>query len=331
MGKLSGYKEPEVQPQPGEQPQPGKETQPKEPSIVIKKGEEPKGLLGMEAAIASANYLMRDLVTDDGVPEGSRVWVDIGSETNKHKSGTKFKNEHKDVKVGVDNEIGNELTTRLEFGYSKGKGKYNFGSKGDLEAYYIQGKVAQKVSKDGTVMLSMTLGRVENDYKVASANNHVLSGKYKNIAYGVGARYGHKVEFDGSYVEPFAQMNLTHMPSKSSNATSTSGNKIKIDTKSSNSVLGKVGVKVGKTMDAASIYGKVTVNHEFNGDVENSYSLGANRETRKTKGQETWSDAMIGGAYNIAPGVKVSLEVSKGVAGDYQKNWKAETKVTYTF
>ncbi|MCQ5210487.1 autotransporter outer membrane beta-barrel domain-containing protein [Megasphaera massiliensis] len=135
---------------------------------------------------------------------------------------------------------------------------------------------------------------------------------------------------DGWYFEPQAQLQYTHMNSKSY----TSSDGINHDLDSVNSFIGRLGFRLGQKMnDKTSWYVKGDILHEFSGDggIMLTSANGLERIDYNRDGKDTWYDLGAGLTAELSPASSVWFEFERKFSGSYSNNWEFNGGISWKF
>ena len=135
---------------------------------------------------------------------------------------------------------------------------------------------------------------------------------------------------DGWYFEPQAQLQYTHMNSKSY----TSSDGINHDLDSVNSFIGRLGFRLGQRInDKASWYVKGDILHEFSGDggIMLTSSNGLERIDYNRDGKDTWYDLGAGLTAELSPASSLWFEFERKFSGTYSNDWEFNGGISWKF
>ena len=135
---------------------------------------------------------------------------------------------------------------------------------------------------------------------------------------------------DGWYFEPQAQLQYTHMNSKSY----TSSDGINHDLDSVNSFIGRLGFRLGQRInDKTSWYVKGDILHEFSGDggIQLTSANGLERIDYNRDGKDTWYDLGAGLTAELSPASSVWFEFERKFSGTYSNNWELNGGISWKF
>ena len=135
---------------------------------------------------------------------------------------------------------------------------------------------------------------------------------------------------DGWYFEPQAQLQYTHMNSKSY----TSSDGIHHDLDSVNSFIGRLGFRLGQKLnDKASWYVKGDILHEFSGDggIMLTSANGLERIDYNRDGKDTWYDLGAGLTAELSPASSLWFEFERKFSGTYSNDWEFNGGISWKF
>ena len=135
---------------------------------------------------------------------------------------------------------------------------------------------------------------------------------------------------DGWYFEPQAQLQYTHMNSKSY----TSSDGIHHDLDSVNSFIGRLGFRLGQRInDKTSWYVKGDILHEFSGDggIMLTSANGLERIDYNRDGKDTWYDLGAGLTAELSPASSLWFEFERKFSGTYSNDWEFNGGISWKF
>ena len=135
---------------------------------------------------------------------------------------------------------------------------------------------------------------------------------------------------DGWYFEPQAQLQYTHMNSKSY----TSSDGIHHDLDSVNSFIGRLGFRLGQRInDKTSWYVKGDILHEFSGDggIQLTSANGLERIDYNRDGKDTWYDLGAGLTAELSPVSSLWFEFERKFSGTYSNDWELNGGISWKF
>ncbi len=135
---------------------------------------------------------------------------------------------------------------------------------------------------------------------------------------------------DGWYFEPQAQLQYTHMNSKSY----TSSDGINHDLDSVNSFIGRLGFRLGQKLnEKTSWYVKGDILHEFSGDggIMLTSANGLERIDYNRDGKDTWYDLGAGLTAELSPSSSLWFEFERKFSGTYSNDLEFNGGISWKF
>ncbi len=238
------------------------------------------------------------------------------------------------VQTGYDTELNSGWIVGGMFQYVKGNPEGALIT-GDVKNYAV-GAYATKVNDDNSYMdIIGKLGRISNDFTVDNGQGIRVGGDYKANAGLISMEYGKRFMQDsGFYVEPQGEFTYSRVAGKTFDATSTFANNtvLHVDQGNYNSLVGRLGLAVGYANEKSSAYAKLSVSHEFSGDMNTTYRAD-NQPTKSTHfdGKDTWTTFQLGGTYNVSEDMYVYGNALTTFGGDYKEKYKLNLGVRFKF
>ncbi len=318
---------------------PDKPVNPDKPGDIEYGDYESYMMQGARTAMTDAMLSWRDVAADsfvrtselrNGSEEGAWIRV-FGGETKYEGRKTDVSGNYYAVQTGFDKEFGNGWNAGLMFDYKDGESDYLLSGEGDYKTYTV-GVYGTKDFNDGSYLdLSAKFGQVKNNYTVYNEIGQKLEGEYKAPGYAVSAQYGKRIANGNRYFEPQVQLTWAHVNGDSYDAHSGAA-VLNINQDAFDSFVGRVGVETGRTSDRGALYARLSLNHEFSGDVNGTYNAkdgGLKNTSFDVAG--TWTDFTLGGNYNLSRCSNFYADVTKSLAGDYKQDWKVNAGFSFTF
>ena len=231
------------------------------------------------------------------------------------------------IQGGYDAKTGSGWTVGGQVSYLRGHDDYVFNGSGKEKAFAVGAYGLKDLGRDQYIQLESQVGRVTNTFTARNEIGESLSGETKANAYTIGARYGKTVKLqNGVYIEPQAQLSYTHFGGDSFNAGT-----MHVDQAGVSSTAGGLGLEIGKTFGAGSIYTRLGVNHAFSGSVKTTYTSGSTVKSTEQDLKGTWTDLAFGGRYGINANNSLYADISTGLSGDYKAGWSVNAGFTHKF
>lgn len=274
--------------------------------------------------------MYRTRVLQQGTEPG--IWAQIGAGRYEFShTGVSTESDYTRFRGGFDKKFGTVIVGG-EIDYLRGSddftgtGASRAGS--GKERAFAGGLYATKdLGNNAYVHVATKAGRVSNDFTVYNEIGSALHGKTSSNAYSISARVGKQVKFDnGLYVEPQAQLSYMRLGGDDFNAGS-----MHVSQSAVNSTAGKLGVELGKTFGAGSMYTRFGVGHAFTGTVKTTYSSGNAMKSTETDVKGTWTELAFGGRYRIGENNSLFADISTGLSGDYKQKWGVNAGFNHKF
>ena len=256
------------------------------------------------------------------------IWAHIGGGQYSYDAqGIDTDTTYTRIQGGYDAKTGSGWTVGGQVSYLRGHDDYVFNGSGKGKAFAVGAYGLKDIGRDQYIQLESQVGRVTNTFTARNEIGESLSGETKANAYTIGARYGKTVKLqNGVYIEPQAQLSYTHFGGDSFNAGS-----MHVDQAGVSSTAGGLGLEIGKTFGAGSIYTRVGVNHAFSGSVKTTYTSGSTVKSTEQDLKGTWTDLAFGGRYGINANNSLYADISTGLSGDYKAGWSVNAGFTHKF
>ena len=256
------------------------------------------------------------------------IWAHIsGGQYSYDAQGIDTDTTYTSIQGGYDAKTGSGWAVGGQVSYLRGHDDYVFNGSGKEKAFAVGAYGLKDIGRDQYIQLESQVGRVTNTFTARNEINEGISGETKANAFTIGARYGKTVKLqNGVYIEPQAQLSYTHFGGDSFNAGT-----MHVDQAGVSSTAGGLGLEIGKTFSAGSIYTRVGVNHAFSGSVKTTYTSGSTVKSTEQDLKGTWTDLAFGGRYGINANNSIYADISKGLSGDYKAGWSVNAGFTHKF
>lgn len=248
-----------------------------------------------------------------------------------------MKNSYWAAQVGIDKRLASGWHVGGAFGYNDGSATYRYGGKGDPKLY-ILAAYATRVSEDGQyVDVIAKAGKLSNKFTAynkysAPALRNYVEGKYDTYGYGISAEYGKKIRMGKGFVTPQAELTWSRLSSDSFDASAPSGESMRVNQSSVNSLIGRLGVVAGVESDKGNFYAKASLFHEFDGDGHILFSEPGKTGKRSSFSlKDTWAEIALGGNYYLSPRSMIYADFTKSFGGDYKVDWRINAGIRFSF
>ena len=302
---------------------------------------------GAKSAMASSAMMWRaesnDLMKRMGdlrMSEGERgLWAKYyGGKYEMDSQKTNFNLKYNAYQLGYDVEAGKGWTVGAAVSYNDGSATYGNG-RGDLSTCSA-GIYGTWKSEDGQyVDIIAKYSKLDNEFKVFNDSGHKLNGDYKTWGTSISAEYGKRFEKEnGFYFDPSVELTLGHINGKDYNAHSdfmTSVGVMKdlqVEQDSFNTLVGRVGFRLGQKLDNASYFVKLAAAHEFSGDFDTTYRAVGEPEGRTSIDfGDTWYEAQIGGTVKLSDNSVIYADFERSFGGDVEEKWRVDAGLRWSF
>lgn len=248
-----------------------------------------------------------------------------------------MKNSYWAAQVGIDKCLASGWHVGGAFGYNDGSATYRYGGKGDPKLYTLA-TYATRVSEDGQyVDVIAKAGKLSNKFTAynkysAPALRNYVEGKYDTYGYGISAEYGKKIRMGKGFVTPQAELTWSRLSSDSFDAAAPSGESMRVNQSSVNSLIGRLGVVAGVESDKGNFYAKASLFHEFDGDGHILFTEPGKTGKRSSFSlKDTWAEIALGGNYYLSPRSMIYADFTKSFGGDYKVDWRINAGIRFSF
>lgn len=233
-----------------------------------------RAVLGMFSAAPTVWYgelsSLRSRMGELRLGHGQGIWMrSYGNRYNLSASNAvAYQQDQNGVSFGADGAVpghGGRWLLGVMGGYSESDLDFSLGSSGKVKSYYVGAYSTWMADNGYYVDAVLKYNRFRNRNDVVMSDGHKTKGEYHNDGLGASVEVGRHFKLgDGWYVEPFTQLSTLWVDDDSY----TLDNGMRAQSNGANSVLGKVGAQVGRSLalDNGSIlqpYLKVAAAHEF--------------------------------------------------------------------
>lgn len=268
----------------------------------------------------------------------SGLWARVyGGRISYDANNAYMKNSYWAAQVGMDKRLASGWHVGGAFGYNDGNATYRYGGKGDPKLYTLAA-YATRVSEDGQyVDIVAKVGKLSNKFTAynkydAPALRNYVEGKYDTYGYGISAEYGKKIRMGKGFITPQAELTWSRLSSDSFAAAAPSGESMRVNQSSVNSLIGRLGVVAGVESDKGNFYAKASLFHEFDGDGHILFSEPGKTGKRSSFSlKDTWAEIALGGNYYLSPRSMIYADFTKSFGGDYKVDWRINAGIRFSF
>ena len=191
-----------------------------------------------------------------------------------------------------------------------------------------------KQFKDGRyVDVIGKVNRLKNDFTVRNTLGTTLSGDYRNTGASLSVEYGKRIKKDnGFYIDPNAELTFSRLSGESFDARTNTGSTVHIDSDAVNSVIGRIGVGIGKESKNSNVFLKAALAHEFSGKMNATYSMAGEPTTgSEVNLKDTWLDLELGGSWSVRPNTYVYGTFTKNFGATVDNSYRIDAGIRHNF
>ena len=284
------------------------------------------GMVGWRNAATDTYRARAGAYGEDNQGVWARTW---GGQNKYSGNNTSFKNSYWAGQVGYDKTLGNGWNVGVAFDYMTGDDSYYAGS-GDTKTYTLGLYGSKKLSNNEFIDLTAKIGRVSNDFETKDILGRTVKGDYKANGFSFSGQYSKRFGSEAAgYFEPQAQLTIGRLGSCDFDSTGTLEGHISQD--AFTSIVGRLGIEAGQASEHGRYFARLSLSHEFAGDVDTHFSDSSASMTREFNLDGTWCDLTVGGTYDLSDKVSFYGDVTKTLTGDYKQDWKVNAGLRFTF
>lgn len=191
-----------------------------------------------------------------------------------------------------------------------------------------------KQFKDGRyVDVIGKVNRLKNDFTVHNTLGTTLSGDYRNTGASLSVEYGKRIKKNnGFYIDPNAELTFSRLSGESFDARTNTGSTVHIDSDAVNSVIGRIGVGIGKESKNSNIFLKAALAHEFSGKMNATYSMAGEPTTgSEVNLKDTWLDLELGGSWSVRPNTYVYGAFTRNFGATVDNSYRIDAGIRHNF
>ena len=191
-----------------------------------------------------------------------------------------------------------------------------------------------KQFKDGRyVDVIGKVNRLKNDFTVHNTLGTTLSGDYRNTGASLSVEYGKRIKKNnGFYIDPNAELTFSRLSGESFNARTNTGSTVHIDSDAVNSVIGRIGVGIGKESKNSNVFLKAALAHEFSGKMNATYSMAGEPTTgSEVNLKDTWLDLELGGSWSVRPNTYVYGAFTRNFGATVDNSYRIDAGIRHNF
>ena len=191
-----------------------------------------------------------------------------------------------------------------------------------------------KQFKDGRYLdIIGKVNRLKNDFTVHNTLGTTLSGDYRNTGASLSVEYGKRIKKDnGFYIDPNAELTFSRLSGESFDARTNTGSTVHIDSDAVNSVIGRIGVGIGKESKNSNVFLKAALAHEFSGKMNATYSMTGEPTTgSEVNLKDTWLDLELGGSWSVRPNTYIYGTFTKNFGATVDNSYRIDAGIRHNF
>lgn len=191
-----------------------------------------------------------------------------------------------------------------------------------------------KQFKDGRYLdIIGKVNRLKNDFTVRNTLGTTLSGDYRNTGASLSVEYGKRIKKDnGFYIDPNAELTFSRLSGESFDARTNTVSTVHIDSDAVNSVIGRIGVGIGKESKNSNVFLKAALAHEFSGKMNATYSMTGEPTTgSEVNLKDTWLDLELGGSWSVRPNTYVYGTFTKNFGATVDNSYRIDAGIRHNF
>ena len=191
-----------------------------------------------------------------------------------------------------------------------------------------------KQFKDGRYLdVIGKVNRLKNDFTVRNTLGTTLSGDYRNTGASLSVEYGKRIKKNnGFYIDPNAELTFSRLSGESFDARTNTGSTVHIDSDAVNSVIGRIGVGIGKESKNSNVFLKAALAHEFSGKMNATYSMTGEPTTgSEVNLKDTWLDLELGGSWSVRPNTYIYGTFTKNFGATVDNSYRIDAGIRHNF
>lgn len=177
------------------------------------------------------------------------------------------------------------------------------------------------------------VNRLKNDFTVHNTLGTTLSGDYRNTGASLSVEYGKRIKKNnGFYIDPNAELTFSRLSGESFDARTNTGSTVHIDSDAVNSVIGRIGVGIGKESKNSNVFLKAALAHEFSGKMNATYSMAGEPTTgSEVNLKDTWLDLELGGSWSVRPNTYVYGAFTRNFGATVDNSYRIDAGIRHNF
>lgn len=176
-------------------------------------------------------------------------------------------------------------------------------------------------------------GQVDNDFEVTNQSGALTtSGSFDQKYAALSAEYGYNFKDEHNvFIEPQVQLQVAYLGDYNYRTE----RNMKVDADSDISVIGRVGLRTGKTFESSDyvgeLYARADVLHQFTDGQDAQFSDLSDKVNVTWGNKDTWSTFGVGGYLNWKDNMSFQVDVERTAGGETIDTWLVSGRVNYLF
>ncbi|WP_251423510.1 autotransporter outer membrane beta-barrel domain-containing protein [Veillonella agrestimuris] len=218
--------------------------------------------------------------------------------------------------LGYDGIVGKGWRAGAEITYDTSKGEFLYGGTSDVKSVSL-GAYGTKKMGNAYIDLGASFGRLSNDISVYNEIGERLTADYKTYGFSVSGQYGKRFHKGSFYIEPQGELIYSRLNDTELTAYRGSDG-MRIEQDAMNSMVGRLGIEIGKVNNNSRIYSRLSVLHEFDGEASTTYkALDGGMKSTNVDIQDTWASLLVGANYTFHDNFNVYVEGYTDIGGSH--------------
>ena len=235
-----------------------------------------------------------------------------------------MKNQYSYYQVGWDTKVGSNWTVGAAYSKTDGTTSFYRGTAdNDHDGAAIYGSY---LADDGSFIdLIAKYTHIDTDYETFHGAG---SASYDNDAFSVSAEYGKRFHGKGGlWIEPQAELTYGRV----SAADFLTKNGVKVYSDSAGSLVGRLGMVLGRDIKAGHLYAKASYLYDFDGDTITNMTYKGAKERFSDDIGSGWWEVGIGANLNLNKATYLYIDAEKTCGGNVAAPWQWSLGVRYSF
>jgi len=263
------------------------------------------------------------------------IWLRTyrGAEEISGGEGRTTKQQYTALQGGYDNKISRDdgtLYAGYALGYLQGSDTYNRGS-GNASSFSAGAYGSWLGNKGHFLDVIAKTGKLRNSYisYLNDADSTKVNGSYANWGTSLSTEYGYRSQLKNNwYLEPQAE--LTYSRINGASYIASDGTSVKND--AANSLVGRLGLSVGRNEGVTHYYGKASLAREFAASATVTASNGIlSPASFEQNMKESWLEFALGLTTKLDKRVDGYLEITRTTGDKTRTPWQVNTGARWNF